>query len=1189
MRIAAALAQYTGRRLPQGVLMRIERRHIMRTFLLLFAVACTLISGLAAAGDADLARAFANPPAEAWPWVYWFWSDGNMTREGITADLEAMRRVGIRGVLIMEVDQGIPKGPVRFLSPRWRELFQFVLRETSRLGIEVSMNNDGGWCGSGGPWVKPQQSMQMVVWNETAVLGPRRFESTLAQPKTTRDYYRDIAVLAVPEAPGAPMSDAGARLSLGAGGQAFDAARLLDGNPGTVAVLPLAKPGEPQYLNIDFPHPFTARGLSIALDPWQSTIACALEVSDDGQHFKATRSFTASWPASSVNFEAVSARHYRIAFTPVAGSFETGIPLGEVELHPDARIEGIPGKAAYVGQMAYAAVPGPPLPSGMVVQRSRILDITANMGVNGKLKWDAPPGRWRILRFGTTTTGKTNHPAPAESVGLECDKLSKEAVEAHFAGLMGNLVQEQRALGLKAMTFVHIDSWEVGSQNWTPQFREEFRRRRGYDLLPYLPVVTGRVVENQDVSERFLWDLRRTVSDMITENYVGHMRQLSNQHGLKLSVEGYGSPGDEPLDHIPYAGRADMPMTEFWMGGEPMTINKEMASAGHIYGHPIIGAESFTAFPEVGKWQNHPFRMKALGDLMFTQGVNRFIFHRYAMQPWMNVRPGMTMGQWGIHFERTNTWWEQSKAWLAYLARCQYLLQKGQFVADVAYLSSEKAPNDNAGLATMKSLSPAMPAGYDYDFVTPEILLSQATVEDGSLKLASGMSYRILVLPEGRWMRPALLRKIRELVYSGATVVGPPPSSSPGLTSYGEADAEVRRLAAELWGDCDGASIREHKVGKGRVVWGQPLVIVLRESGRRTDFYVRAQGSGQEAAYIHRTIGGNEVYFVANTRAEAATLLCGFRVARRRPELWWPDTGRIERTAVYEQQGPGTRLPIRLEPFGSVFVVFGPEPASTAENVAAVIRNGVEISGMLATAATDLRDTPGVVRVEHLAEGRYMVEASLPGSYQLKTGDGRRTKFEIQALPEPIRIDGAWEVGFTPGLGAPERTRFEKLLSWTEHADAGVRYFSGTGTYRRQIEIPAAMLDAGRRLYLDLGRVQVIAEVRLNGRDLGILWKPPFRVDITEAAHGGRNELEVKVVNLWPNRLIGDEQLPEDTERDGPKVRLWPQWMLDGKPSPTGRVTFSTWKHWTKDDPLLESGLLGPVMLVGAQRVAVGR
>ena len=439
------------------------------------------------------------------------------------------------------------------------------------------------------------------------------------------------------------------------------------------------------------------------------------------------------------------------------------------------------------------------------------------MNRGGRFAWDAPAGDWTVLRIGYTTTGKMNHPAPKESLGLECDKLSKEAAEAQFAGLIGKLVEDQRAVGAKSLQFTHIDSWEVGSQNWTPRFREEFRKRRGYDPLPYLPVITGRAVASQDISERFLWDLRRTVADLLVENYAGHMQELSHQHGLKLSIEAYG---DGPLDNMPYAGRADMPVSEFWTGQEPLVVNKEMPSAGHVYGRPIIAAESFTARPENGKWLNHPFRLKALGDQMFTWGVNRFIFHRYAMQPWMDRKPGMTMGQWGIHFERTNTWFDQSTAWLDYLARCQYLLQQGQFVADIAYLTSEKAPK---GFPNAEPLEPAPPAGYDYDTLPSEVLLNRVTMRAGRLTLPDGMGYRVLVLPASNTMRPAVLRKIKELVEAGATVVGPPPARSPSLENYPAADAEVQRIAAELWGDCDGVNLTEHRFGKGRVIWGRPM------------------------------------------------------------------------------------------------------------------------------------------------------------------------------------------------------------------------------------------------------------------------------------------------------------------------------------------------------------------------------
>lgn len=1139
--------------------------------------------------DKDLAQAFRNPPDSAKPWVYWFWLDGNLSREGITADLEAMHRVGIRGVLIMEVDQGIPKGPAPFLSSKWRELFKHVVKEATRLGIEVNMNNDGGWCGSGGPWITPELSMQVVVWSEIHVTGPRRLEMALPQPKATQNFYRDIAVLAFPTPPaeGTRMAAASPKFTTGAGHQALDgAANLTDGNAGTVATLPAPARGEPQLLDIEFPKPFTTQALTVALDAHQGSVSGTLGASDDGREFKTIRAFTLMWPSSSVNFDKVSARYFRLAFHPGRGG-PAALPIGEVELHAGRRIEGIPAKAAYITPAFLPGGAGPAPSAAMAVVRDKILDVTAKMDNDGRLTWDVPAGNWTLLRFGYTTTGKMNHPAPKESLGLECDKLSKRAVDVHFAGLMGKLVEDQRAAGGKALAYTHIDSWEVGSQNWTPRFREEFRARRGYDPLLYLPVLTGRAVENEEVSERFLWDLRRTVADLLLDNYAGHFQKLSREHGIKLSIEAYG---DGPFDSLPYAGRADMPVTEFWIGQEPWWITKQMASAAHVYGRPILAAEAFTARPAAGRWLNHPFRMKPLGDQMFTLGVNRYIFHRYAMQPWLDRKPGMTMGQWGIHFERTNTWWEQSKAWLAYVARCQYLLQQGHFVADVAYASSERAPSGRYtgylqyDFDELQSVNSLMPPGYDYDAVPAELLLSQMSVRDGRLTLPSGMSYRVLVLPSATTMRLAQLRKIKELVEAGATVVGPPPSKSPSLAEYHKGDAEVRRIAAELWADCDGINITEHRLGKGRVVWGRSLAHVLSEAGVPPDFSSVGVEVGKQIRYIHRRVDGKEIYFIASAESQAATFLCTFRVGQKRPELWWPDTGRIERAAVYDQPPGQTRIPIRLDPYGSVFVVFEDGGANSPERLAAVTRNGVEGTGILATAGPDLRGKMDGIAVERDEGTGYRIEVAQPGTYHLKTAGGKTLSWEVPALPKPIEITGPWELFFPKGSGAPEHVTLDGLISWTSHRDEGVKYFSGTATYRRRIEIPAAMFEGNRGLYLDLGRVQVIAEVKLNGRALGILWKPPFRVDITQAARAGQNDLEVQVVNLWPNRLIGDDRLPEDTERAGPRLKEWPRWLLEGKSSPTGRLTFTTWKHWTKDDPLLESGLLGPVRIHATER-----
>ena len=625
----------------------------------------------AAAGQPSLEQGFTNPPASARPWVYWFWLNSNITREGITADLEAMKRVGIGGVLIMEVDQGAPVGPVAFMGPQWRELFKHVAAEALRLGLEVNMNNDAGWNGSGGPWIKPEQSMQKVVWSETSLEGPKHFDGKLPQPPTVAGFYRDIAVLAFP--------------------------------------------------------------------------------------------------------------------TP--GAF---------------RIAGIQGKALFERQGVPPAA-DTKLPAEMVIDPARMADLSAKTDKDGHLAWDVPAGKWTVLRFGHTSTGACNGPAPASGTGLECDKLAKEGIEAHFAAMMAKLVADVGPAAGKSLVATHSDSWEVGAQNWTARMREEFQKRCGYDPLRFLPAMTGRVVDSLEVSERFLWDLRQTVSYLLADNYAGHLAKLCQQHGLRLSIEAYGGPCDD----MTYGGRADEPMCEFWIGGGAFETCKGMASSAHTYGKRIVGAEAFTAGDQE-RWLEHPATIRALGDRAFCEGVNRFVFHRYAMQPWLNYKPGMTMGPWGLHYERTETWWEQSAPWHEYLARCQFLLRQGLFVADLCYLQPEEAPQ---GFHIHNR------SGYDYDNCTAEVVLTRMSVKDGRIVLPDGMSYRLLVLPNVSTMTPPLLRKVKELVEAGATVVGPRPLKSPSLSDYPKCDEEVKRLADELWGDCDGKTVKEHALGKGRIVW----------------------------------------------------------------------------------------------------------------------------------------------------------------------------------------------------------------------------------------------------------------------------------------------------------------------------------------------------------------------------------
>ncbi len=1154
----------------------------------------------------ELQHAFLEPPEAAWPWVYWMVTDGMLTREGITADLEAMHRVGVRGLIYMENALFIPTGPVRFMTPQWREMVQHAVKEATRLGITMNMNDDGGYSGSGGPWITPELSMQMLTFSETTLEGPRHFAGTLRQPKTIRDYYRDIAVLAFPTPAGEAvrMAERSPVITYGLERKSFDAAPLLDGEPETVAVVPPPATGLTQYLNIEFPQPYTVQSLTIGLDLWNTAIPAALEVSTDGTNYQTVREFSTRWPMSSVNFPKVTTRYFRLRLTIldpasdwVFHRFDKGIPLSQVELQPVARLEDISGKAAYMRHDGFSTDPAGSLDS--LVPLSQVTDLSGNMTSDGRLSWDVPAGKWTVLRIGHTSTGKENHPAPLESRGLECDKLSKKAIEVQFSSFLGKLLEDQAAAGGSSIKMAHIDSWEVGSQNWTPGFREEFMKRRGYDLIRFLPALTSRPVESREMTERFLWDLRRTVADLLLENYAGHMREICNQHGLKLSIECYG---DGPYPDVAYAGRVDVPMCEFWTGSPAWTTQlmsycKEMASAGHVYGKPIIAAESFTSGAVSGKWQNHPFMLKPLGDKIFTMGTNRFVFHRYSMQPWLDRKPGMTCGPFGLHYERTNTWWEQSRAWHHYVARCQALLQRGQFIADIACMGSENAPYI---FPDPEMMDPPIPPGYDFDDVPPEVVLEQMTVRDGRLVLPSGMSYRVLVLPPGGAMTPALAAKIRDLASAGATLVGPPPTESPSLADYPHGDGEVQGIAAELWGDCDGESLTEHRFGKGKVVWGKPLADVLTESHTPPDFACREVAVNEQIRYIHRNGQGFDIYFVASAFPEAKRFQCTFRVQGKKPELWWPDTGRIEPIAVYEQTGNSTIVPLALDPYGSVFVVFRGGQASSDDRMISVRRDGVEISGVAPRPYPTIQLQHEAVDVVFGPDDEYYLEVSQQGKYDFKTSKGRMLSVEVAALPDPFEISGPWELEFPKGWKAPDRVTLERLISWTDHPHPGVKYFSGTATYHRQFEWPAGFAAHDRAFYLDLGRVEVIAEAKLNGHDLGILWKPPFRVDITEALKAGANELVVNVVNLWPNRLIGDDMLPPDADwskyfapgvpvppTHGWVLKNWPQWLLQGKPSPTGHVTFASWKLWSKDDPLMESGLLGPVRIVATARRTV--
>ncbi len=1173
--------------------------------------------------------------------------NGNVTKVGITADLEAMKRVGIGAATIIsagQVGDVPPPGHVKFLGEEWLEMVRFALSEGSRLGIQIGFENCAGWSESGGPWVTPEHSMLEVVYREVHVNGPTHFANTLPTPEARAGFYRDVAVLAFPTPAVETLRLADRKPTITCSVPGVDAAAVIS-ESGAGVTFPVADEGKPAFIQLGFAQPYEADAVLVTPDTEVSGSG-EIEVSDEGRNWRKVGSFNLRRRGSTqaMAFPAASARFYRLVFSGLHTENKAACTIKHLDLIAGPRLNNFGVKADnYPRGEAdeYTAQPVPESPPSTVLQPDAMLDLTSRVDASGRLVWDAPAGDWTVFRFGYTTTGETNHPAPDGGLGLECDKMSREAVKAYWDGLFPKILAVGSLVG-KPFDHTLIDSYEAGAQNWTPAFPEQFKQRRGYDLLPYLPVLTGRVVGSAERSERFLWDFRRTVADLFAENYYDYFADLAHQAGLKLEVEPYG---DGPFDNLLVARNADRVMGEFWWRNYRMdqrdTASETLiiaSSTAHTYGKRIVGAESFTS--EDGGWDMDPANLKGFGDAAFTLGINSFTFHRFIHQPWPDRHPGLTLGGYGSNLERSNTWWEQSSAWVTYLARSQFLLQQALFVADALYLGDEGAPSTLPPKGDPHS--PAdLPKGYAYDSCSPDVVLHRLAVRDGRLTLPDGMSYRVLVLPPGSRMTPELLEKIKELVDAGATILGTRPIASPSLSGYPGCDVEVRRLAAELW---DG----------GKIIQDKSTAEVLAAGGVRPDF--EAADEHGNLRFIHRAAAGADIYFISNQRNLYEDTECTFRTGGKIPEIWHPDTGQIERPAVYTDQAGQTRLPLRLDPSGSVFVVFRKSSAGSNHAVAltrvgtegalnsdfrvvhadygvfsyeflritapvdvtvplseALRANGMRLKVTNALAGKD--PAPGVtkyLKVDYVLQGRpvsemamegetldlagvgrqtvfpearltsaadggFTLEAWQGGSHVVKTATGTLLNATVPTLPPPLAVGGPWTLAFPPGLGAPPGVTLDGLISWKDHPDPGVKYFSGTATYTHTVQVPPQMLGGGRRLYLDLGDVQVIAQVKLNGKDLGILWKPPYCVEITGAATPGDNALEVAVTNLWPNRIIGDEQLPDDYPGT---PQVWPQWLLEGKPSLTGRITFTTHRHWKKDDPLLEAGLIGPVTLV---------
>ncbi len=950
---------------------------------------------------------FVNPPQSAKPWVYWINMDGNFTKEGITADLESMKEVGIGGMIHMDVDVGVPRGKVPFMSETWQANFKHAVLECERLGLEFTTITGPGWTGTGGPWVKANGSMQHLLPVSVDTRGPATFNEVLPKPQPQVSEFHSNQTAEMREELAAFYED--------------------------VAVYAFPK--------------------------------CNPEVENIDEKAMFVRNPYTSMPGVRTHF-------------PSSASFQ------ETD-------------------------------KSKVIDPGKIIDLTSRLQPDGRLQWKVPPGEWTILRMGRRSTGANTRPAPAAGLGFESNKFDKKALESHFEAYFDPLL---KSIGTRPLdrttgfTGLDADSWEMGAQNWTSGFREEFRKRRGYDPWPWFPAYSGRVVGSREMTERFLWDVRMACQELLLENHIAPMKTFCHARGLKLTIEPYDMT---PANDLDIGSFADIPQGEFWHKGFNSAFSCiEATSIGHIMGKSIVAAEAFTA--DTPDWNEKPWTLKNQGDWAFAAGINRFVIVAFSHQPWLDRAPGMTFAGYGLHWERTQTFWPLLGGYHQYLARCSHILQQGVTVSDVLYLTPEGAPHVfRAPDSALYDAAGTLPdkKGYGFDGCSPKILMDRAEVKDGMITFRGGSSYRLLVLPQVETMTLALLAKIRDLVKAGATVVGTPPVKSPSLSGYPACDREVQALARDLWGSLEVPKTAAKRCyGKGFIHWGGELspenrpplypayeltAALLKDMGIVEDF--TATGP---VRYGHRRTWDGDIYFVSSRADAPIKADCRFRVGKGGAQLWNPVTGERRALPQITQKDGTTTIPMVFGAFQSFFVVLG---------------------------------------------GKDQAPVSPEGK--------NFTQFN------PIQeLSGSWEVAFDPKWGGPEKVTFVTLQDWTKRPEHGIRYYSGIATYRKNFSLVSA--PAGKT-YLDLGVVCDIARVKLNGKDLGVVWCAPWRVEVTGAIKAGENRLEIEVANRWPNRMIGDKQ---------PANAI------------VHRYTFSTYDPYKIDSPLLPSGLLGPVQILISEK-----
>jgi len=1040
-----------------------------RLVLLILAVWC----GMKVVHADELGEIFSNPPESARPWTFWYWMSGAVSKEGVTADLEAMKRVGLAGAYLVPI-KDVPNPPlfspsIRTLTPEWWAMLRYTFAEADRLGLKLAMHGSDGFATAGGPWITPEQAMQKVVWTEQQLEGGRMIDTALPQPASYANYYRDIAILAFPAPEGAGVSSRTVVPAVTTNVAGADAQALVV--PGNSKRLRSENPCWVQY---EFAKPFTCRSIVVRSDGANyASLRLIIEVSDDGKTFRSLgrletpRHGWQDWDAPyTFSIPTTTARFFRFLHDPSgaeqpaedldSAKWKNILKIKGLELFSDARIPHYEGKSGLVWRLSKRA-DADLIPDALCVPKEKIIDLTGMVSPDGRLKWNAPAGHWTVLRVGHTATGHQNDTAGAGR-GLECDKFDPAVARLQFDKWFGETIRQVGPdLAGKVLKVFHIDSWEAGSQNWSPVFREEFKKRCGYDLTLFLPAFAGIPVGSAEESERFLHDVRRTIVELTQDGFFAPLAELAKAHNCIFTAEATApTMMGEGMRHFQ---SVDVPMGEFWLHSptqdKPSDIHDAISGA-HIYGKPIVMSEAFTQ--RNLEWNEHPGMLKALGDHNYALGINRFLIHVFAHNPWVDRKPGMTLSNIGLFFQRDQTWFEQARPWIDYLTRCQALLQHGKPVIDVAYFTGEELPSR---ALLPERYAPSLPSGYKADSINRDALLRLTSVRDGRIELPGGASYAILVLPPVTTPFSAeLLAKVEALEKSGASVYRP-----------GQA-----------------VSLSE-----------------LLEQKKLAHDFVPTDMAGQPVAGIewtHRTAEDGDIYFLSNQSTEPRELRVSLRATDGLPDLFDAVTGEITRAPRFVLSRGRTEMSVRLAAQGSIFVV---------------LRKNSNVS-----AAADLPQADKLIS----------------------------------------ELNGPWQVKFDPSRGGPaEPVRFPRLISWSEHSDRAIRFYSGSAEYSTTFDLPQQ--EVGRRIWLDLGSIANLAEVKINEVGVGTIWTEPNRIEITKVVKPGANTLWIRITNTWGNRLIGDRELPAEK-----------------------RLTWTTANPISESAKLLPAGLLGPVRLLTDQAIS---